>query len=612
MKARRIVFAVLLAATTAAWAADGYISDRPSAVAGAVRVSCAAPGSWRFSERIDRETNGVETLTVSLRSDGAAVPPRFDVAFSVPQREIHYAWTPSVSDGYTLKPDWSWHGRSSLANWLPLYAYLDNGGETKLTVACSESIRKVGFRSGLREEDCTVPVRFEFFVEPEAPITAYEVSVRMDPRRRFYGKSLDEAVAWMERSVRGRPCDSPPEAFEPLYSTWYGFHQDVFAGDIEEECARASKLGMKVLIVDDGWQTDDTNRGYAFCGDWEPSKRRFPDMAAHVRRVQAMGMKYMLWYAVPFVGDRSAVYGRFKDKCLRHVDGLGASVLDPRFPEVREHIVGTYERAVREWGLDGFKLDFIDDFAPGSVDPAVRENYRGRDVKSVSEATDILMTEISRRLRKLRPDILIEFRQSYVGPAIRKYGNMLRAGDCPGDARSNRIRTAALRLTSRRTAVHSDMLEWHPDTTPEEAALTILNALFSTVQYSMQLRKLPDSHLRMLRHWIGFTTAHREALLGGEFRPLHPEAWYPILVGESARERVVAVYGRSCVAEVAGDRKTIVVNATERKGVFMKLDRAPVRARIYDVFGEAVGTPALAEGPQEVSVPAAGYLEMEF
>ena len=75
-------------------------------------------------------------------------------------------------------------------------------------------------------------------------------------------------------------------AFKPLYSSWYCFHQDVFAKDIEAECAAAADLGMKTVIVDDGWQTDDTNRGYAFCGDWEVSRRRFPDMAAHVKRVQ--------------------------------------------------------------------------------------------------------------------------------------------------------------------------------------------------------------------------------------------------------------------------------------------------------------------------------------
>ena len=107
------------------------------------------------------------------------------------------------------------------------------------------------------------------------------------------------------------------------------------AGKIEAEAKIAASLGMKTIIVDDGWQTDDTSRGYAYCGDWEVSRRRFPDMAAHVKRVQAAGLKYMMWYSVPFVGEKSKNFGRFKGKYLYHNGHLRASVLDPRFPDVR-------------------------------------------------------------------------------------------------------------------------------------------------------------------------------------------------------------------------------------------------------------------------------------
>jgi len=38
----------------------------------------------------------------------------------------------------------------------------------------------------------------------------------------------------------------------------------------------------------------------------------------------------------------------------------GTYVLDPRYPEVRKfyHRI-TYVKAIEEWDLDGFKLDFI-------------------------------------------------------------------------------------------------------------------------------------------------------------------------------------------------------------------------------------------------------------
>ena len=110
-------------------------------------------------------------------------------------------------------------------------------------------------------------------------------------------------------------------------------------------------MGMKVLIVDDGWQTDDNKRGYAFCGDWEISKNRFPDMAAHVKKVHDLGMKYMIWYGVPMVGVKAKNFPQFKDKLLWVNYGKWSDYgcLDPRFPEVRNFLCDIYEKAVREW-----------------------------------------------------------------------------------------------------------------------------------------------------------------------------------------------------------------------------------------------------------------------
>lgn len=71
---------------------------------------------------------------------------------------------------------------------------------------------------------------------------------------------------------------------------------------------------MKTIILDDGWQTDDNNRGYAFCGDWQVSPNRFPDFAAHVKRVRDMGMKYMVWYSVPYVGKKKPQLRAFQRK----------------------------------------------------------------------------------------------------------------------------------------------------------------------------------------------------------------------------------------------------------------------------------------------------------
>src|SRR6476646_2438327 len=116
----------------------------------------------------------------------------------------------------------------------------------------------------------------------------------------------------------------------------------------------------------------DTKRGYAFTGDWEPE--RIPNMKAFVDSAHALGVKVMLWYAVPFVGKNSKASARFKDKTLRFDERLGTYVVDPRYPEVRQYLIDTYTRAIRDWGIDGFKLDFIDQFAANASTALTAEN----------------------------------------------------------------------------------------------------------------------------------------------------------------------------------------------------------------------------------------------
>ncbi len=291
-------------------------------------------------------------------------------------------------------------------------------------------------------------------------------------------------------------------------------------------------------------------------------------------------------------------------------DRKDRNVLDPRFPEVREFLCSIYEDALREWDIDGFKLDFIDEFKIQGKDPAIEQDYSGRDIKSLPESVDTLLTQIRKRLERINPEILIEFRQRYIGPAIRQYGNMLRAADCPLDARGNRQRIASLRLTSGCTAVHSDMLEWDLDDTPETAAHHILSAIFGVIQYSMRLNTLPDSHLRMMKHWIEFSQKHRETLLNSQFRPYFPQSGYPVIEAESGKERIIAVYEARRIIPVSLPKNTYILNATDTEEIFVDLHSTPSKIRIYDTFGKQVSTPATAQGLCRFHVPQSGYIKI--
>ena len=575
-----------------------------------LKVNCERPGGWKIVT--EKSVAGdVEEYELRLNSPTAAVPPRFDVTFDVPQLDAHHKWT-TQTEKVTMPPNWSCHTSSRLCASMPLVAFLNDNDRNRICVSASEAMRFVGFEAGLREEDCRIVWKVTFFSEPEAPLSAYSVKLRIDRRDVFFGDAIREGTEWIVRSAGLRPTVPPAAAFEPLYSAWYSFHQDVSDKAIEAECAEAAELGMKVLIVDDGWQTDDNNRGYAYTGDWEMSKRRFPDMAAHVKKVHALGMKYMIWYGVPMMGLKAKNYERFKGKYLWTSNSRwsGYSCLDPRFPEVREYLISLYEKALREWDLDGLKLDFIDAIGFHGTDPAIGENYAGRDLKALPAAVDRLMKDVFARLKAIKPDVLIEFRQGYIGPAIRQYGNMMRAADCPGDLLANRARTANLRLTSGETAVHADMLEWHRDERPEAAARYVLSTMFSTIQYSVMLRTYPESHKRMIAHWLKFSRDHRDALLHGSFRPHHYEAFYPWMEAESAAERIVGVYvGGTVVPVDAAAKPNYVLNGTG-EGVVIVDSATAATAEVFDTFGAPAGSVSLAKGLNKVALPVSGYLKV--
>ena len=577
--------------------------------AGTAEVTCDDAKGWTFdvSASVD---DGRDVVTVRLSRADDAAPPRFGVFFRVSGAGVQNVWTSNHrADGAHLWPRLWWGGisqyHSELAYNMPIAVGFNSAGVAPVAMACSEAMEHLVFGLYAEERSCDVIGRCEFFTKPTVARKEYVAKVMLDRRGRDWAETVTSCSRWVAKENGFKTAYAPESAFDPLYSTWYAFLQDVHADELEEEAKLAAGIGMKTMILDDGWQKVESKGFYTATGDWMPVKSRFPDMKAHVAKVHAAGLKYMLWLSVPFMGCEAKNYPRFKKMLLRDGD---TGTLDPRFPEVREYLISTYERAVGEWGFDGLKLDFIDSFGLPANDPALKDNFAGRDFRSVPEALNQLMKDVRARLMKINPDVLLEFRQHYSGPAILQYGNMIRAADCPADPTANRRRICDLRLTSDTIAVHSDMLVWSARETPEGAALPILNVLFSTIQYSMILAKVSPEHRRVIASWLRFSQEHRASLLKGAFRPHHPELGYTWIEGESADERVIAVYADDvCTRAGAADRPVFLVNATGRAGVLVELAAKPEKVESFDVFGEKTGEAAPSSGLVRLAVPASGY-----
>jgi len=450
------------------------------------------------------------------------------------------------------------------------------------------------------------------FKEKHPVLKKYQLTLRFDSRDKPYYKVLKDTSKWWAAKDNYKPAPVPNAARVPVYSTWYSYHQNVDPDTIIEECRIGGRLGLEGVIVDDGWQTLDSNRGYAYTGDWKPE--RIPDMKDFVERVQALGQKFMLWYSVPMAGEKSEMIADFRDKTLYFHEGFGAYVLDPRYPEVREYLINIYESAVREWGIDGLKLDFIGMFSEKGVDDLTAGD--GRDYASVDKAVDRLMSDVMARLRVLNPDIAIEFRQPYNGPLMRKYGNMFRAVDCANVAVYNRRHIVDLRLIADDTAVHSDMIMWHPEESVEVAALQVLNILFSVPQISVRLAEISPEHRRMLDFWLSYWTENKAVLLDGEFRAVGPVLNYPMVTGQKAGKQIAAVYQDMVVPSGTEPLQAIdIVNGKPTEGVVLRMEQSLGKSEItiYDTLGNLVSRTwqELGIGAHAFDVPPSGLLKVK-
>jgi alpha-galactosidase len=327
-------------------------------------------------------------------------------------------------------------------------------------------------------------------------------------------------------------------------------------------------------------------------------------------------VKYMIWFSVPFVGVHTKAYARFKEKVLNPQSAEPWYVLDPRFPEVREYLINLYANFVTRYGIDGLKLDFVDTF---NIAPEMQGVLgAGRDYDSVPEAIDRLLSDVMQHLRALNPEILIEFRQAYIGPLMRKYGNMLRAADVPNNFAGNRVRTLDVRLLSGETPAHADMVMWHPDEPVESAAMQILHTLFAVPQISVMLDRIPQAHVEMIRFLLRFWRDHRDVLLDGELTPLSPEVLYPVVLART-QEKLLA----ACYAENTRIRLTEPLPATillvngcfdDQMVLDVRHDGGERRLTVFTCTGAQThsGKLTLDAGLHRIAIPLAGIAAMNL
>ena len=159
-----------------------------------------------------------------------------------------------------MKADWA-HGEVSMSSVsAPLVVFFSEDGKNSGTFAVSEAKKIVRMNLGVHED---IKCCGYYGAADE---DHYEVSVLMDYRKVRYEQAIREVGIWWEKECGFEPAFVCGRRKEPMYSFWYSYHQEITDEEIEKGMPQSRNWDLH-HYKDDGWQTDDINRGYGYCGD---------------------------------------------------------------------------------------------------------------------------------------------------------------------------------------------------------------------------------------------------------------------------------------------------------------------------------------------------------
>ena len=195
---------------------------------------------------------------------------------------------------------------------------------------------------------------------------------------------------------------------------------------------------------------------------------------------------------------------------------------------------------------------------------------------------------------------------------MRKYGNMFRAFDCPGDATMNRVRIADIKMMCGNTAVHADMVTWHPEEPLEMAALQLVNTLFGVPQLSILLSDALPPYVEMIAFFTRYWNENADVLVTGKFIPSKPLANYPLQRVSKNGKSIIGVYD-SYIIEMKEENEEIhILNGQLTESVVIRNTQnfGAYEVKTYNCQGTIVNQEkkSFSKGVLEIAIPPCGIL----
>ena len=193
-----------------------------------------------------------------------------------------------------------------------------------------------------------------------------------------------------------------------LINNWEATYFDFNEEKILNIARQASKLGIDMMVLDDGWfgKRDGDCSGL---GDWFVNEKKLNGgLKALVEKINAMGMKFGLWFEPEMVSEDSDLYRNHPDWAIqipgrKPMRSRYRLVLDMSNPEVVDYLYGVMSAILRENHIEYVKWDMnrsISDWYTATLSRGRQMEMPHRYVLGLYELLEKLTSEF--------PDVLFE------------------------------------------------------------------------------------------------------------------------------------------------------------------------------------------------------------
>ena len=193
-----------------------------------------------------------------------------------------------------------------------------------------------------------------------------------------------------------------------LINNWEATYFDFDSETILSLAEEASKLGIELFVLDDGWfgSRDDDRTSL---GDWFPHRKKLPDgIKALAEKIIAKGLRFGIWFEPEMISEESRLFEEHPEWCLQ-VKGRPLShsrsqlVLDFSRQDVRDYITSTLITILKENPISYVKWDMNRHLTEvGSLElPADRQ-------RETAHRYILGLYEVLEKVTSAFPDVLFE------------------------------------------------------------------------------------------------------------------------------------------------------------------------------------------------------------